>query len=406
MFISEPSALQEFAASELGLDSSQINFSSASAQYGETIFLVSNDFGYTAPENFSGTDIVTLNYTTTTGLSGTLEVPYLVVPTDNEFTDFSDGGDSRLVVRGDTRKTQREGGIISDKPIYYGFDNYITEEDILSSLTDTFGVAPRVDKINSIFLSPNGSSTSTRIDFEEVSDGVWKISSDDVGDSEYFAPFSPTNRSFLIEAEFVDDGLGSFTYVSRFLGQDAPEGYVQPEAPVTELTEAGTEGVDFWYDGQISENFDQDAFFYRGTAPLDQGGDSKFWFLFKNTDLTDELTGNGEYALVATRKDALDNGESLDSITGEYAISKSFVSPDGIRMYAGIDEASVQELSNFGAEDIEVYRYDIQNETVLLTDSREILGGRLSNEFDTIGSEYAGSLSDQFNNAYGDTLGL
>ena len=99
----------------------------------------------------------------------------------------------------------------------------------------------------------------------------------------------------------------------------------------TTVTEAGVEGVDFWYDGAISPNFDQDAFWYRGAAPLEEGGDSKYWFKFKNTDTTDELTGGGEYALVATKRDALDNGETLDSLTGEYVFSKSFASPDGIR---------------------------------------------------------------------------
>lgn len=181
-----------------------------------------------------------------------------------------------------------------------------------------------------------------------------------------------------------------------------------PEPPVvTEPTlalEAGTEGVDFWYDGVISPNYDQDAFWYRGAAPLEEGGESKYWFKFKNTETTDELTDGGEYALIATKRDALDNGASIDSITGEYAVSKSFVSPDGIRMYAGIDEAAIQELSNFGAEDIEVYRWDVEAGQIVGTDGREILGGRLDNRFDTIGDEYAGSLSELNNNAYLDTL--
>ena len=172
----------------------------------------------------------------------------------------------------------------------------------------------------------------------------------------------------------------------------------------TSPTEAGTEGVDFWYDGEISPNFDQDAFWYRGAAPLEEGGDSKYWFKFKNTDTTDELTGGGEYALVATKRDALDNGQTLDSLTGEYVFSKSFASPDGIRLYAGIDEAAIQELSNFGAEDIEVYRWDVAAGQIVGTDGREILGGRLDNRFDTIGDEYAGSLSELNNNAYLDTL--
>ena len=174
--------------------------------------------------------------------------------------------------------------------------------------------------------------------------------------------------------------------------------------PQDPLVETGVEGVDFWYDGAISPNFDQDAFWYRGAAPLEEGGDSKYWFKFKNTDTTDELTGGGEYALVATKRDALDNGETLDSLTGEYVFSKSFVSPDGIRLYAGIDEAAIQELSNFGAEDIEVYRWDVDAGQIVGTDGREILGSRLDNRFDTIGEEYAGSLSELNNNAYSDTL--
>ena len=143
---------------------------------------------------------------------------------------------------------------------------------------------------------------------------------------------------------------------------------------------------------------------YRGAAPLEEGGDSKYWFKFKNTDTTDELNGGGEYALVATKRDALDNGETLDSLTGEYVFSKSFVSPDGIRLYSGIDEAAIQELSNFGAEDIEVYRWDVDAGQIVGTDGREILGSRLDNRFDTIGDEYAGSLSELNNNAYLDTL--
>lgn len=173
---------------------------------------------------------------------------------------------------------------------------------------------------------------------------------------------------------------------------------------VDPLIESGVEGVDFWYDGAISPNFNQDAFWYRGGAPLEEGGDSKYWFKFKNTDTTDVLTGGGEYALVATKRDALDNGASLDSLTGEYVFSKSFVSPDGIRLYAGIDEAAIQELSNGGAEDIEVYRWDVAAGQIVGTDGREILGGRLDNRFDTIGEEYAGSLSELNNNAYSDTL--
>ena len=155
---------------------------------------------------------------------------------------------------------------------------------------------------------------------------------------------------------------------------------LSPVSPSPQI-EAGTEGVDFWYDGAISPNFDQDAFWYRGAAPLEEGGDSKYWFKFKNTDTTDELTGGGEYALVATKRDALDNGETLDSLTGEYVFSKSFASPDGIRLYAGIDEAAIQELSNFGAEDIEVYRWDVAAGQIVGTDGREILGGRLDNRF-------------------------
>lgn len=181
---------------------------------------------------------------------------------------------------------------------------------------------------------------------------------------------------------------------------EAPE----PSPPSSPLIEAGVEGVDFWYDGGISPNFDNDAFWYRGAAPLEEGGDSKYWFKFKNTSATDELTNGGEYALVATLRDALDDGAIIDELTGQSVFSKSFTSPDGIRLYAGIDETAIQELSNFGAEDIEVYVYDVAAEQIVGTDGREILGSRLDNQFDTIGEEYAGSLSEQYNNAYLDTL--
>lgn len=402
LFISEPTILEEYVASELGLSYSQINFTSSSAELGQTVLQFTNNLGYLAPENFSGTDVVTLNYTTTTGLSGTLEVPFLVVNTDNEFVDFTDNGESPLRRRGDTGQFSRSLSQISDKIIYYGFDNYITEADIVDSLTDTLGTAPTVEKINAIYLSTNGDSRSSQIRFEEVSDGVWKIFAEDIGDVEINRPFNISNNSFLVNAVINDDGLGTFTYEARLLGDPAPAGYVQPEAP--SIVSEGVEGVDFWYDGAISPNFDQDAFWYRGGAPLEAGGESKYWFKFKNTDTTDVITGGGEYALVATKRDALDNGASLDSLTGDYVFSKSFVSPDGIRLYAGIDEAAVRELSNNGAEDIEVYRWDVTAGQIVGTDGREILAGRLDNRFDTIGEEYAGSLSELNNNAYVDTL--
>lgn len=396
------SYLTKAISQQLGLENSEISLTGVSTEDTEISVrqFGSSSTGFAVRPSSTGMYSVQMSYiNNTTGELGTASF-------------FIEGVDGTELV------SDKDADFLLDglSNSYAGYDIFVTEEEIRSMYNDG------TSETNNLEIKVTGggfrsAGVDPNADVYLVEDGVWGIRQED-----YAGRADKNSNLVYFFYTVTDPDTGeSFSDFSRQGVKVAPSGYT-PEYTLDEATdpivsdsginfydedsliEAGVEGVDFWYDGAISPNFNQDAFWYRGGAPLEEGGDSKYWFKFKNTDTTDVLTGGGEYALVATKRDALDNGASLDSLTGEYVFSKSFVSPDGIRLYAGIDEAAIQELSNGGAEDIEVYRWDVAAGQIVGTDGREILGGRLDNRFDTIGEEYAGSLSELNNNAYSDTL--
>ena len=234
-FIHEPTFLQSYVAEQLGVANGDISFTSASAESGANLFFQdTNYFGYDPVDTFEGIDNVTLTYTNAAdGTTGTLGVSYKVVPTDNEFVDFSDGGTAALQPYGATYApgVQRNSASITvEDPLYYGFDNYVSFDSLLETFTDTFGESATIKSIDSVNLAANGSTENSQIPFT-TRGGYLTIDADDLGASEYYTPFQITNRKVFVRFTIEDDALGEVRLFAALDADPAPEGYVQPAPP-------------------------------------------------------------------------------------------------------------------------------------------------------------------------------
>lgn len=392
IYISPGSTLNPYIAEQLGVDASDITITGASSAVGTEVLVntaIEGRIVYNLPRNSVVDDTVTYEFSTSDGRTGTLTAEYKVLPTGTEEIQFND-----------------KFRVIRSTAAYYGFDNYVTEADLLDTITD---LNDNAEVLEVQFMSSTRFNTLTdqRRPSTEISDGVWKLDSETVGTGEV-----SDNGFFWARTKISDPELGVFYFDSILDLAPAPEGYVQPEPPTvvepSSLVEAGVEGEDFIFAKYQANNENNN------TAKRGFSADGDYWIKSKNG--YDELIGNGqEVAFIAGGADVVrgTNGGVLSSedvltglAEGSIVATKSFNSYDGIYNIANFEAGTLDDL--LAAGQVNVTRIDVQ--------TGEQIGGSFvldtTRTYDTTGSEFTNSLSAQNGNDFGSiiaadpTLGL